>query len=285
MEQQRSDEWFEKRVGRITGSRVGSILGNSPYSTPKDTLRAMVREYHGANSEFVGGPHIEWGVNMESEALENFKLDTDIDVKEVGFFPYGDTFGASPDGITSDGCVLEIKSPYGKRNGGEFKPLSEQPHYFDQVQMELLCTGKSKGYFYQWAPHRHLLEEVFSSQDWVDENIPILEKFHALYLSELDNPEHLEPLRKEVNTDDVRKLLDEYDQLKEAQELAKERQKEVLAELVSAAKDNNALLWGRKLTKVEKAGSVSYAKAIKDLCPDADLSKYKGKSSSFWKLS
>ncbi len=59
----------------------------------------------------------------------------------------------------------------------------------------------------------------------------------------------------------------------------------MLAELVGAAQDNNALLWGRKLTKVEKQGSVSYAKAIKDLCPDADLDKYRGKSSSYWKLS
>ena len=29
MEQQRTEEWFEKRRGRITGSNVGAILGLS----------------------------------------------------------------------------------------------------------------------------------------------------------------------------------------------------------------------------------------------------------------
>lgn len=285
MEQQRSDEWFAKRVGRITGSRVGAILGNSPYATPQDTIRAMVREYHGADSEFVGGPHIDWGVNMENEALEHFKLETGLDVEEVGFFPFEDVFGASPDGITSDNCVLEIKSPYSKRNGGEFNSLSDQPHYYDQVQMELLCTGLDKAYFYQWSPHGCKLETVDADQQWRDDNLPVLRQKHSFYLSELDNPEHLEPLRKEINTDAVKLLLDEHDQLKEAQELAKERQKEVLEELVALTGEANALLFGRKLTKVSKAGSISYAKAVKDLCPDADLSKYKGKSSSFWKLS
>lgn len=285
MEQQRSDEWFAKRVGRITGSRVGAILGLNPWQSREDVLRAMVREYHKAPSEFEGNVATNHGQAHEEEAILDFELETGKTVVETGFHTYEDWAGASPDGLVSDDAILEVKCPYGKRNGGEFKPAQEQEHYGSQMQWEMLCTGRSKAYFWQWSPHGTKLEIIDRDDDWLNKNIPVLRQFHAFYLSELDNPEHLEPLRKEVNTDDVRKLLDEYDQLKEAQELAKERQKEVLAELVSAAKDNNALLWGRKLTKVEKTGSISYAKAIKDLCPDADLEPYRGKSSEYWKLS
>lgn len=287
MEQQRSDEWFAKRVGRITGSRVGAILGLNPWQSREDVLRAMVREYHRAPSEFEGNIATNYGQAHEEEAILDFTLETGLDVVETGFHTYDDWAGASPDGLIGDDAILEVKCPYGKRNDKPpvFKAAQEQEHYWAQMQWEMLCTDRHKSYFWQWTPHGQELQMVDRDAVWLNENIPVLRQFHAFYLSELDNPEHLEPLRKEVNTDDVRKLLDEYDQLKEAQELAKERQKEVLAELVVAAKDNNALLWGRKLTKVEKAGSVSYAKAIKDLCPDADLDKYRGKSSSYWKLS
>ena len=59
----------------------------------------------------------------------------------------------------------------------------------------------------------------------------------------------------------------------------------MLDELIAIGGGGDALIWGRKLTKVQKEGSVSYAKAIKALCPDADLEPYRGKPSSFWKLS
>ena len=42
---------------------------------------------------------------------------------------------------------------------------------------------------------------------------------------------------------------------------------------------------GHKLTHVTREGAVSYAKAFKDLMPDVDLSAYKGKSTSYWRLS
>lgn len=50
------------------------------------------------------------------------------------------------------------------------------------------------------------------------------------------------------------------------------------------AKNSNALLCGRKLTFIQKDGAISYAKAIKELAPDADLEKWRGKTVQYWKL-
>ena len=285
MHEQRSPEWFAQRKGRVTGSRVGAILGLNPWQTREDVMRAMVREYHKAPSEFEGNIATGYGNAHEDEAILDFELETGLTVEETGFHIYEDWAGASPDGLIQEDAILEVKCPYGLRNGGEFKSAKDQQHYFAQIQWEMMCTGRSKAYFFQWSRHGHKLEVIDKDNEFLREACGVARQFYAEYLSELDNPEHLEPLRKEVNTDAVKLLLDEYDQLKDAMELAKERQKEVLGELVAAAQDNNALMWGRKLTKVEKQGAISYARAIKDLCPDADLSKYRGKKSEYWKLS
>jgi ABC-type hemin transport system substrate-binding protein len=76
----------------------------------------------------------------------------------------------------------------------------------------------------------------------------------------------------------------EYDDLTEAMERAKARQDEVKELIVAMANGRNASIAGRNVTKVEKAGSVSYAKAIAKYAPNADLEPFRGKPSSYWKV-
>lgn len=280
---QRSPEWFAARKGRVTGSIAGAILGLAPYMTRDEALRSMVRSYHGAESEFTGNIATEYGTRMEPDAVASFEMETGLDVTEVGFFEYEDWLGASPDGLCSDGHGLEVKCPFGLRKGGDFKTAKEQPHYYAQMQIEMLCAGWTGINFYQWAPHGSALEFVEYDQEWFDENLPYLRQFYALYLSELDNPKHLEPLRVDLSTAVTRKMIDEIDQLKEAEDNAKDRRKEIEAELIEMAKGKNALIWGRKLTKVDRKGNVQYAK-VPEL-KGVDLEPYRGKGSTSWRIS
>lgn len=282
--EQRTPEWFDARKGRITGSMVGAILDLAPYMTRDQALRTMVRSYHGAESEFTGNVAIEYGNANEDGATQQFEMESGLDVEQVGFYKYEDWAGASPDGHCSDGNGLEVKCPYGKRNDPDpvFKTALEQPHYYAQMQWEMLCAGWSGMWFYQWSPHGSSTEFVAKDQQWLDDNMPELRQFYAFYLSELDNPEHLEPLRKEINTDEVKRLLDEYDQLSDAVANAQDRQKEVKEAIIAAAKDKNALMWGRKVTKVERKGNVQYAK-VKEL-KGVDLEPYRGKPSVSWRI-
>mgnify|MGYP000621318025 CR=1 FL=1 len=43
--QQLSEEWFAGRIGMVTGSRYGAVLGLSPFAKAKDVMREMVREH------------------------------------------------------------------------------------------------------------------------------------------------------------------------------------------------------------------------------------------------
>ena len=293
---QQTAEWQQQRTMRITGSRIGAILGLSPWQKSDDVIREMVRQHHGAESEFVENPATQHGRHNEQRALLCFMRETGLDVEQCGFFEYGDRMGASPDGLTSDGGVLELKVPFGLRNGGEFKPLSEQPHYYAQVQMEMLATGRKHAYFAQYiapkgdplafdyVPEQINIERVEFDPAWIESVLPQIDIFYNRLLAELDNPEHLEPLRVVIDTPEVGSMLAEIDQLRTRQKEDAEREKELLDAIVELCDGKNALVHGRKLTLVERQGAISYAKAIKEYAPDSDLEPFRGKPSKCWRL-
>ena len=290
---QRTDEWFAKRVGRVTGSRAGAILGLSPWQTADDVLRAMVREYHGAPSEFEGNPATAHGNANERRAMLAFMRESGLYVDDCGFFAYEDYLGASPDGLTDDGGVLELKVPFSCRNGAPFKPLREQPHYEIQVQLEILCSGRSHGWFSQYRASKG---DPFSP-GYVEEAIQIerveprqidmdpLHAFYQRYLNELDNPDHLAPLRISLDSDKALHIVNRIGELGDAIANFEQEKKDLLAKLVQMADEKDAIIHGHKLTKTKDSQSVAYSKAIQDLSPDADLSKYTTTKSGYWRLS
>lgn len=282
--EQRSEEWFKARKGRVTASSVGAILGLSPFAKPDDVMRRMVREYHGASSEFHGNVATEWGTMNEAGALAEFEMATGTDVRACGFFAYEDWAGASPDGLIGDDGMIEIKCPFSMRNGdGVFKSAREQMHYYAQMQFQLFITNRTWCQFYQWAPSGTWSEVVNYDEEFIDKMIPKLRAFYDGYLLEIKNPaRHLEPARIDANAP---QLIAEYDDTIEAIKLYEDRKKDLLAKLVEIAGNRDASFGGRKLTFVKRAGSVAYAKVVKEHLPEIDLEPYRGKPSEYWTLS
>lgn len=285
--EQRSEEWFAARKGRITASSVGAILGLSPHITRDDVMRRMVREAVGAEKEFKGNIATEYGEFNEPGALLDFQLDIGMPVELCGLIAFEDWAGASPDGLIGKNAILEIKCPFGKRKDDkpEFKLLKDQPHYYAQVQFQLLCTDRNLAYFYQWSAKGAMLDMASVDHTWRDENLPKLRQFYAEYLDAVKEPsEYLNPRRVVVDTPEASRMLREWDELTEAIDNATERKKVILADLARIAGQSNAEICGRKLTLVQKDGAVSYAKALAELAPGADLEKWRGQKSSFWQL-
>lgn len=292
--QQRSQAWLDARVGRVTGSRIGAILGLSPWQSADDVLRAMVREAHGAESEFQGNAATEYGTFHESGAIAEFELQAEAEVQECGLFvhPEHDWLAASPDGIVVDWQglgphVLEVKCPYSMRDNPPimFRILVDQPHYHAQVQYEMLCSGLDRAVFVQWCPSGLVWEDVDLDHDFIADTLPRLAAFHRRYLKAVEHPEeHLAPRRKRIETLTASKLLQEYDELGDAADRANQRRKEILAELVQIAGEEDAEVCGRKLTLVRRQGAVRYAEALKQYAPDADLEPFRGAPSESWRL-
>lgn len=287
--EQRSPEWFAARKSRITGSMVGAILGLDPNCTRPEAMRRMVRAHQGLPSEFVGNIATQWGQSHEQEAKEAFQYSKGIDVLDATFVvdPARPWLGASPDGYIWDDAVFECKCPFGLRDHAKpvpFKTVEDQPHYHAQMQIQMLVTGRKHCFFWQWTPHDESLTVVNFDQTWIDANLPKLEAFYQEFLDQCDDAVD-ERTRAEIDTPAVRQKIAEYDDLQREIAAAEVRRKVILAELVELAGEKDATICGRKLTKVEKSGSISYAAAIKVLAPDADLEKWRGKPSSYWLFS
>lgn len=284
--EQRSKEWFAARKGRVTGSMVGAALGLDPNCTRAEVMRRMVRSWQGLPSEFKGNIATQWGVMHEQEAREAFEYKTLFTVQPASFVVHRnmDWLGASPDGFVLGDALIEIKCPFGLREHdapAPFKTVEEQPHYYAQMQIQMLVTERDFCYFYQWTPKDNRLDGVPFNQLWIDENLPKLEAFYQEFLAICDEPIG-DTSREYLDNPALRQKLAEYDDLAKEIEAAEARRKAILNELVGEANGRDATICGRKLTKVEKDGSVSYAAAIKELAPGADLEKWRGKPSSYW---
>jgi len=286
MIEQRTEQWFEQRKGRVTASSVGAILNLSPNQKRKDVMRAMVREWHNAEKEFKGNAATEYGTFYEKAAKLDFQMETYSNIEETGFHPFDVWLGASPDGFVGDN-LIEIKCPFSLRNATEpvFKTIAEQPHYYAQIQIQLFVTRKKTCIFYQWNPVTSSTEMVDYDDAWITENLPKLLAFYEEYLTErFENAAvHLAPKHAAVDglDDKVKYYFDLKAQIASLEELAKT----TLQEIVNGCDNKDSEIDGHKLTKVIKKGSVSYAKAIKELLPNADLTAFTGEPTEYWKLS
>ncbi len=280
--EQRSAEWFQARKGRITGSIVGAVLGLSPWMNKDDVMRSMVRSALGAESEFSGNPATEYGQRNEEGAIFDFELKTGLSVQQCGFYAYGERYGASPDGLIDDDAILEVKCPFGLRDKDQpdFKTADEQPHYKAQMMFEMLCTGRTKAYFYQWAPAGDYLELVQFDPLWIEQNMPALDAFYEEYLKELKAPDkHLAPLIVSLES---RAAAEAYKAAKAHIELAEKNLEAAKNRLIEIANGNKSNISGLLVYPVQREGAISYAKVVKDHLSGVDLEPYRGKPTSYW---
>ena len=121
---------------------------------------------------------------------------------------------------------------------------------------------------------------------WLGVAIPILKAFHDDYLIEREDgyERHLLPPTPTIHR---KRLAEEYSDAKDCIELAKIRLDNAKAELISEAEKHGdkCIISGLNVTQIERKGSVSYAKVIKDLGITKDvLDKYTGKPTKYWSV-
>lgn len=154
---QRSEDWFKIREGRFTASNISRLLGKESLARTKQSIDTYAFEkalesIYGREEETYISEDMQRGINQEPLAFELFKQIKSyefIDVSEVGFYPFGEHAGASPDGLLSDNSNLEIKCP---RRNKFFKIVANgisevDKGYIAQMQMQMLCTETEKSHF------------------------------------------------------------------------------------------------------------------------------------------
>ena len=159
MMQQRTDDWFQQRIGRFTASEIHKLICKKGALT--QTARTYIVEkvtetIIGQNNDSFETMAMVWGTDHEPEALELYELVTGNDVELSGFHQYGDHAGGSPDGLIGDDGMIEIKCPYSSKNHIEYGLIESAkdlpPAYFWQMQMNMMITGREWCDFVSYDP-------------------------------------------------------------------------------------------------------------------------------------
>ena len=145
---QRSDEWYNIRYNIISASDASVILGKkfehisaterekiyikSSFKSKKDLIKVKVLK----KDEFVGNIYTEHGIIFEEVANLIYQKRNNTNVIDFGLVkhPKINFLGASPDGITKEGIMLEIKCPYKRYISGKIPS-----NYWVQMQLQLEC--------------------------------------------------------------------------------------------------------------------------------------------------
>lgn len=152
---QRTENWHEQRKFRFTGSKISNLLGKQGIGKTGETyiFEVVFTGLYPDSEEIFVTQAMADGIEREPLA---FKKLTEIlgkrfiQTETCGFFPYEDYGGASPDGLTSDDGVIEIKCPKAKTFFEVVRTNNIDATYYDQMQMEMLSAGRSKAYYFNY---------------------------------------------------------------------------------------------------------------------------------------
>ena len=111
---QRSPEWYAMRQKMLTASDTAQAMGLGKFGNRADLLTKKRNERKGILVPFKTLPPMKWGIMFEAMAARCYQAVRDnVEIHEFGLLCHPTLpYGASPDGITDLGIMIEIKCPY-----------------------------------------------------------------------------------------------------------------------------------------------------------------------------
>jgi putative phage-type endonuclease len=182
--EQRTPEWFKQRQTRITASEAASCLDKSesvcntyvnefnvknfkykteplnPYETKEDYIIKKCSAFYG-ESVFKDNQFTLWGKKYEEVANRLYSKLYNTKVYEFGLISHNRLkwLAASPDGITQDGIMIEIKCPKSRKIDSSIPPL----YYWVQVQIQLEVCDLEECDFLECE-----IEEINSEEEFMN---------------------------------------------------------------------------------------------------------------------
>ncbi|WP_430875798.1 lambda exonuclease family protein [Gilliamella sp. G0441] len=147
--EQRTDEWFKIRLGKVTASRISDVMAKtkSGYAASRQNYMAQLicERLTETPAESYTNTAMQRGTELEPTARELYVLNQfDAIVTEVGFIPHPaiENAGASPDGLVNDDGLIEIKCPNTWTHLEFIQSLKPKREYILQMQWQMICTGR-----------------------------------------------------------------------------------------------------------------------------------------------
>ena len=193
MMEQRTEEWFNARIGKVTASNLANVTaftksGESAYR--KNYRHQLVTErLTGKPTEIYVNQAMQHGIDTEDEARDFYVFKYN-DVEEVGFIdhPTIDMAGASPDGLVGDDGLIEIKCRQPQNHTETLISNQIPSRYRLQMFWQMACTGRKWCDYVSYCPSfPEELKMVVIRLEWNDEQIKLLEEEVIKFLTEVED--------------------------------------------------------------------------------------------------
>ena len=153
MIEQRTEEWFQQRLGKVTASRISDVIAKTKTGVSTSRQNYLVqlvseRLTGKKGDSFVNQAMLD-GIERESAARELYMRTRGVSVTEVGFFdhPTIAMSGASPDGAVNaeqegkyDG-LIEIKCPIETTHTNTLMSKEVPSKYKSQIQWQMASVS------------------------------------------------------------------------------------------------------------------------------------------------
>ena len=170
--QQMSEEWFEIRRGKPSASNFDKIITSTgtPSTQRKKYLYKLVAEKLGGQlEEGYTNYNMQRGIELESSARDMYSRDVKP-VVQCGICLHEEGYLCSPDGLIDEDGMCQIKCPTSSVHIEYLINQKLPTDYVQQVQGELLVTGRKYNDFLSFYPNlkplvvRCYRDEVFISR-------------------------------------------------------------------------------------------------------------------------
>ena len=195
---QRTTEWHQARLGKVTASRVSEVIAKGKGATRESYMADLIVErLTGQPASTFSNAHMEWGTEQEPHARAAYSARTGELVEEVGFIqhPRLEHAGASPDGLVNDEGLVEFKCPATSTHLDTLLAGEVPTKYIPQMQWQMVCTGRKWCDFVSYDPRLPEHLRMFVKRvERDDKYITTLEGEVKTFLAELN--EKLEKLQE-----------------------------------------------------------------------------------------
>lgn len=189
---QRSEEWFAARAGKITASRMNDVMverergefkSGPRKGQQKPQPKALTDYAHQLAAERltmrprkqVKAAALAWGQTVEPAAVAAYQAETGVIVTPAEFtlHPLYDFIGASPDFLVGDDGGGEIKSPESSEVHLETLLTGLPPEHIEQIQGGLWVTGRQWWDFVSFHPdfpdsHRIYIQRIPRDDEYIE---------------------------------------------------------------------------------------------------------------------
>jgi putative phage-type endonuclease len=158
MIEQRSEEWHQMRLGKVTASRIADMMAKTKTgwgaSRGNYAAELIAERLTGQRTEGYVSEAMQNGIDLEEEARNAYAFIKNAKLHEVAFVdhPSISMSGASPDRLVGDDGLIEIKCPMPKKHIATLLGGSIDGSYQMQMQWQMACTGRQWCDFVSYNP-------------------------------------------------------------------------------------------------------------------------------------